>query len=108
MPSSVRRRSATPRADAGGLPVTSLPGVGEALATLLAKLGIVTSATLSKYRRYAIVINTIIAAIITPTGDPFNLALMAVPLVVFYEFGIIGARLAEKTNKESDLQPEAA
>jgi ATP-dependent DNA helicase RecG len=42
MPSSVRRRSATPRADAGGLPVTSLPGVGEALATLLAKLGLRT------------------------------------------------------------------
>lgn len=76
--------------------------------TLLAKIGIVSAATLAKYRRYAIVINVIIAAIITPTGDPFNLALMAVPLIVFYEFGIIGARLAEKTNKGEEMAEAGA
>lgn len=69
--------------------------------TLLAKIGLVSSAFLSKYRRHAIVVNTIIAAIITPTGDPFNLALMAVPLCIFYELGIIGARLAERSRKET-------
>jgi sec-independent protein translocase protein TatC len=75
--------------------------------TLLAKLGIVGSKTLSKYRRYAIVVNVIVAAIITPTGDPFNLALMAIPLCVFYEFGIIGARLAEATNKGDETDKVA-
>jgi ATP-dependent DNA helicase RecG len=42
MPPSARRRPATPRVDAGQLPVTSLPGVGDALAALLAKLGLET------------------------------------------------------------------
>ena len=37
-----------------------------------------------------------LAAILTPTGDPFNLALMAVPMIVFYEIGIILARILGK------------
>jgi sec-independent protein translocase protein TatC len=58
----------------------------------LSMIGVVHWTTLSKYRRLAIVVNTIIAAIITPTGDPLNLALMAVPMCIFYEIGIILAR----------------
>lgn len=64
--------------------------------SLLARMGVVSSAFLKKYRRHAIVANTVIAAIITPTGDAFNLMLMAVPLVVFYELGIIGAVFMER------------
>jgi sec-independent protein translocase protein TatC len=37
-----------------------------------------------------------VAALITPTGDPLNLAFMAVPLVVFYEIGIVLARVLGK------------
>ena len=44
----------------------------------------------------AIVANTVIAAVVTPTGDPFNLALMAVPLCACYFLGILGARLVER------------
>jgi len=66
------------------------------LLSLLARLGVVTSAGLRRYRRHAVVANTIVAAIITPTGDPFNLALMAVPMCVCYELGIVGARFMEK------------
>jgi sec-independent protein translocase protein TatC len=62
----------------------------------LAIVGLVSAQWLSKYRRYAIIINTLLAAIITPTGDPLNLALMAVPMCVFYEIGIILARLLGK------------
>ena len=62
----------------------------------LAMVGLVSAAWLSKYRRYAIIINTLLAAIITPTGDPLNLALMAVPMCVFYEVGIVLARLLGK------------
>jgi sec-independent protein translocase protein TatC len=76
--------------------------------TLLARVGLVTSAFLSKYRRHAIVLNTIIAAIITPTGDPFNLMLMAVPLVVFYELGIIGAKFAERRRAAANALPAEA
>lgn len=64
--------------------------------TLLALVGVVSSKFLVKYRRHAIVGNVVLAAVITPTGDPFNLALMAVPLIVCYEAGIVGARLVEK------------
>ncbi len=53
--------------------------------TILSMLGIVDVKFLTKYRRHAIVLNTLIAAIITPTGDPFNLALMAVPMMACYE-----------------------
>jgi len=59
--------------------------------TLLAMMGVVDWRFLSKYRRHAIVLNVIIAAVVTPTGDPFNLALMAVPMLLCYELGILGA-----------------
>ena len=62
----------------------------------LSMVGLVSADFLAKYRRHAIVINVAIAAIVTPTGDPFNLALMAVPMIVFYEIGILLARLLGK------------
>jgi sec-independent protein translocase protein TatC len=62
----------------------------------LAMIGLVNWRFLAKYRRHAIVVNVTLAAIITPTGDPFNLALMAVPMILFYEVGIILARVLGK------------
>jgi sec-independent protein translocase protein TatC len=59
----------------------------------LAMIGLVQWRFLARYRRHAIVVNVALAAIITPTGDPLNLAMMAVPLIVFYEVGILLARL---------------
>ncbi|HVI96877.1 MAG TPA: twin-arginine translocase subunit TatC [Anaeromyxobacter sp.] len=67
----------------------------------LAMIGVVQASTLAKYRRHAIVLNTIIAAVITPTGDPLNLALMAVPMCIFYEIGIILARILGKKPETS-------
>ena len=46
--------------------------------------------------RHAIIVNVIIAAFVTPTGDPFNLALMALPMMVCYELGVLGARIFGK------------
>jgi len=60
----------------------------------LAKLGIVTPAVLSRYRRYAILIIAVIAAIATPTHDPFNMILLMMPLILLYEIGILLAKLA--------------
>jgi sec-independent protein translocase protein TatC len=62
----------------------------------LSMVGLVNAKFLAKYRRHAIVVNVALAAIITPTGDPINLALMAVPMVVFYEIGIVLARILGK------------
>jgi sec-independent protein translocase protein TatC len=60
----------------------------------LAKLGIITPAVLSRYRKYAILVIAVIAAVITPTPDPFNMLLVMVPLILLYEIGILLARLA--------------
>ncbi len=67
-----------------------------ALIYLLAWLGVVSPQTLAQNRRYAIVIITIIAAVITPTGDPYNLLLLATPMYLLYELGILLARLVPK------------
>jgi sec-independent protein translocase protein TatC len=63
-----------------------------ALIYLLARLGVVNARMLGRARRYAIVVITIVAAIITPTGDPYNLLLLAVPMYLLYELGILLAR----------------
>ncbi|MCU0559212.1 MAG: twin-arginine translocase subunit TatC [Desulfobacterales bacterium] len=64
------------------------------LAMILAgRVGIVARSTLARNRRYAILGITIISAVLTPTPDAFNLALMAVPLYLLFELGLIGMRL---------------
>ncbi|MCM2332572.1 MAG: twin-arginine translocase subunit TatC [Anaeromyxobacteraceae bacterium] len=62
----------------------------------LSMIGVVTADGLARYRRYAVLVNVIAASIITPTGDPLNLAMMAVPMIVFYEVGILLARILGK------------
>ncbi len=56
---------------------------------LLSLLGVVNKSFLRKYRRHAIVLNVILAAVITPTGDPFTLSVVAIPLCLLYEFSIL-------------------
>ena len=63
---------------------------------LLAKLGIVTSKQFGRWRRYWVVMAFIIGALITPTVDPLNLTLAAVPLIVLYEVGVLLAWLARR------------
>jgi sec-independent protein translocase protein TatC len=67
-----------------------------AIIYLLARLGVVTAQTLASWRRYAVVVITVIAALITPTGDPFNLLLLAVPMYLLFELGVLLARLVPK------------
>ncbi|MEW6409495.1 MAG: twin-arginine translocase subunit TatC [Nitrospirota bacterium] len=61
--------------------------------TFLSKLGLVTPQFLAKHRKYAVLASFIVAALLTPTPDVFNQTLMAVPLIILYEVGIIAARL---------------
>lgn len=61
---------------------------------LLASVGVVTSEWLRQQRSYAILILFIIAAIVTPTTDPINLFLMAIPMVLLYELSIWATRFA--------------
>ena len=59
---------------------------------LLAKLGIINSAILAKYRKHAVVAILIVAAIITPTSDIFTLLVVALPMYLLYEFSIVIVR----------------
>ena len=61
--------------------------------TVLARMGIVTAKQLSKNRKYAILGAFIAGAVLTPTPDAFNQTLMAGPLILLYEVGIICARI---------------
>ncbi len=68
---------------------------------LLASLGIVSARGLARFRRYWVVVAFILAAIITPTVDPVNQALVAGPLLVLYEVGILLARIAGRSRRKS-------
>jgi sec-independent protein translocase protein TatC len=72
----------------------------------LSMVGLVTADFLARYRRIAIIVNVVLAAIITPTGDPFNLALMAVPMILFYEIGVILARILGKKKAPEPVAAE--
>ena len=64
------------------------------LAWVLSKFGLVNKQMLRKYRRHAIVILLILAAVITPTGDPFTLTVVFLPLYLLYEVSIAVVRNA--------------
>lgn len=58
------------------------------LSWLFAKLGFLTADFMRKYRRHAIVIILVVAAVITPTSDVFTLSLVALPMWLLYELSI--------------------
>ena len=60
----------------------------------LTKLGIIDAATLSRNRKYALIVIAVLAAVITPTVDPLNMALVMGPLIVLYEIGVLLAKIA--------------
>ena len=64
-----------------------------------AKLELVDANLLKKYRKHAIVGNTILAAAITPSPDPFTMVMLAVPLVIMYELSIVIARYVNPTTE---------
>ena len=62
------------------------------LCWLLAKLGILTSAFMMRFRRHAIILILILAAIITPTADMFTMTIVALPIWLLYEASILIVR----------------
>lgn len=61
--------------------------------TLLARIGVVSVAALTRYRKHTVLVALILSAIVTPDATLFTMLLMAVPLMVLYEIGILGAKL---------------
>lgn len=74
------------------------------LIVLAVYLGFIEVATLRKYRRHAIVVIFVLAAIITPTPDPLNQGLFAVPLIVLYEIAILVASQLKRRRKDEILE----
>ena len=73
----------------------------------LARIGVVTSAWLARKRRYAVVIAFIMGAIITPTFDPINQSLVAMPIIVLYEVGIWLAKLGARGRRVASESAKA-
>lgn len=76
------------------------------LLTLMARVGLVTAAGLAEKRRYAIVVNFILAAVLTPP-DLFSMMSLALPLVVLYELSIFSCRMVEKRRAAEEAAAEA-
>jgi len=75
----------------------------------LAKLNLVTSKKLAKFRKYAILVIAIVAAMVTPTPDPVNMMIVMLPLYMLYEVGIVLARIARagmNDDEEKEKQAE--
>lgn len=68
---------------------------------LLAQLGLVTSRMFRRFRKYWIVVSFALGAFITPTFDPLNQTLAALPLLALYEVGIALAWLAGRARRRS-------
>lgn len=63
---------------------------------LLSSLGLVHARWLTRNRRYAILLIAVLAAVVTPTPDAFNMALMGGPLYVLFEAGILLVKMMER------------
>lgn len=71
------------------------------LAVVLAKIGLINAGFLKNYRKYAIVVILIIAAVITPSPDWTSQAIVAVPLLLLYEISII---LVSRVDKKKAIE----
>jgi sec-independent protein translocase protein TatC len=75
----------------------------------LQMLGVVTPQQLSSWRRQTVLVIVILAAAITPSGDPFSLAALAVPMYLFYELAVLlGRLLVRRRDRAADPEGAAA
>ena len=66
---------------------------------LLSYIGMLSAKFFSQNRKYAIVVISIVAAVITPTQDIFNMLVFAVPMWALYETGIVASWIIERRRK---------
>ena len=76
------------------------------LMVFLAKIGMVNVAFLNRNRKYAILVNFIVAAVLTPTPDVVNQMMMGIPLLVLYEISVLAVWLFGRRSFK-DFAPEA-
>ena len=79
------------------------------IVVVLVYIGVINSTQLQSFRPYSIIIFLILAAVITPTTDPFTFLLLAVPMLFLYEISLLvskrveGKRFAETENNEKGI-----
>ncbi len=76
--------------------------------TLMAKLGWTDAPILKRYRKWAFLGSFLFAALLTPTPDPFNQCLMALPMYFFYEVGIVSAGFFKKKSADAERDANTA
>jgi len=76
------------------------------LAYVLAKIGLINAGFLKKYRKYALVVILLLAAIITPSPDWTSQVIVALPLLLLYELSVLIAARVDKKRKLEEKQWE--
>lgn len=77
------------------------------LMMLLAWTGLIDYVKMRKVRKYAILVEAVVAAVFTPSQDPVSMCLMLIPLIILYEFGILLSKSVAK-RKAKRAQMSAA
>jgi sec-independent protein translocase protein TatC len=77
---------------------TFILGVGivfemPAIIYTVVRVGVVQRSWLARQRRYVFMITFVLGALITPTPDPFNQALVAIPMYLLFELGLLLSRI---------------
>lgn len=72
------------------------------VAWVLSKIGLLTRGFFRRYRRHAVVVLLILAAVITPTGDPFTLMIVFIPLYLLYELSALIVKPAPPVDEEGE------
>lgn len=76
----------------------------------LTKIGMITPQLMRQYRRHAVVVIIVLGAVVTPSADPFSLAIISIPLYFLYEISIFtsAAVLRKKRKREAREDQESA
>jgi sec-independent protein translocase protein TatC len=69
---------------------------------VLVRIGLVSVEQLGAWRRYVVAINVVLAAMITPTGDPYSLAAMFLPMQLLFEAGLLASRFLRPPQRGAD------
>jgi sec-independent protein translocase protein TatC len=86
-------------------------GIGFEFPVLLVFLqivGVLQPQTLKKQWRYAIMIIFIVAAVITPSGDPYSMLALAIPMSIFYVFAVIIGYVIQRHKRRAEAAAAAA
>jgi sec-independent protein translocase protein TatC len=76
------------------------------LVFFLAKMGLVTARFLASQFKYAVLVIFIIAAVVTPSGDPYNQSILALPMIGLYILSIFIAWVFGPVAKKTEDEPE--